>query len=154
MIVRAGANPAAQAAAAAAVGARAVLLADPRERALPAMAAGRAAAPVVGVTGEAATKLLKLAPGSDVSFGDTERGPRSDAPTPPRVSASASQGPSAGGLAKPDLAAPGSALTAGAGGAAVVAGGSAIAAARVAAAAARLARDPPGAHAGHSCARR
>ena len=35
VIVRAGANPAAQAAAAAAVGARAVLLADPRERPLP-----------------------------------------------------------------------------------------------------------------------
>ena len=44
VIVKAGANPAAQAAAAAAVGARAVVIADPRnDRPLPAMAAGRAA---------------------------------------------------------------------------------------------------------------
>ena len=79
MIVRAGANPAAQAAAAAAVGASAVLLADPRERPLPALAAGRAAAPVIGVTGDVAEAVLKLKPGSEVSFGETERGPSTDA---------------------------------------------------------------------------
>ena len=143
VIVRAGANPAAQAAAAAAVGARAVLLADPRERPLPAMAAGRAAVPVVGITGAAAERLLQTRPGTGVSFGATERGPRSDAPGRPRSSPSTAQGPSAGGLPKPDLAAPGSALTTGLGASAVVAGGSAIAAARVAAAAARLARAQP-----------
>ena len=141
MIVRAGANPAAQAAAAAAVGASAVLLADPRERPLPALAAGRAAAPVIGVTGEAAEAVLKLKPGSEVSFGETERAPSTDAA--PEISPFASQGPSAGGLPKPDLAAAGSAMTVGPGGRAAVAGGSAIAAARAAAAAARLARTRP-----------
>ena len=80
VIVRAGANPAAQAAAAAAVGARAVVLADPRERPLPALPAGRAAAPVIGVTGEAADDVLALEPGSEVRFGEVERAPRPDAP--------------------------------------------------------------------------
>ncbi len=141
VIVRAGANPAAQAAAAAAVGASAVLLADPRERPLPALAAGRAAAPVIGVTGEAAEAVLKLKPGSEVNFGESERAPSTDAA--PEISPFASQGPSAGGLPKPDLAAAGSAMTVGPGGRAAVAGGSAIAAARAAAAAARLARTRP-----------
>ena len=57
VIVKAGANPAAQAAAAAAVGARAVLLADPADdRPLPAISAGRAAVPVIGITGDAAAE--------------------------------------------------------------------------------------------------
>lgn len=143
LIVKAGANPAAQAAAAAAIGARVVLLADPRDdRPLPAMAAGRAAAPVVGVTGEAARKLLQIRPGTDITFGDVERGPRSEEQST-HASAYTSEGPSAGGLAKPDVAAAGSALTITAGGKAAVAGGTAIAAARVAAAAARLYRAHP-----------
>ena len=75
VIVRAGANPAAQAAAAAAVGASAVLLADPAERPLPALSAGRAAAPVIGVTGETAEDVLELKPGTEISFGETERAP-------------------------------------------------------------------------------
>jgi hypothetical protein len=54
-----------------------------------------------------------------------------------------SEGPSAGGEAKPDVAAPGSALTIAVGGGPATAGGSAIAAARVAAAAARLFRAHP-----------
>ena len=143
VIVRAGANPAAQAAAAAAVGARVVLVADRRgDRPLPAMAAGRAAAPVVGVTGEAAAKLLKVRPGTEISFGGVERGPRSEMPST-HASPFTSEGPSAGGLAKPDVAAAGSALTVTAGGKTATAGGTAIAAARVAAAAARLYRAHP-----------
>jgi hypothetical protein len=141
VIVRAGANPTAQAAAAAAVGASAVVLADPRERALPAMPAGRAAAPVIGVTGEAAEEVLELEPGSEIGFGETERAPSTDAPA--TVSPLTSQGPTAGGLPKPDLAAPGSAVTIGPGGGVAVAGGSAIAAARAAATAGRLARTRP-----------
>jgi len=143
VIVKAGPNPAAQAAAAAAVGARAVVIADPREQPLPAMAAGRVAAPVVGVTGHAAGDVLDAEPGTEVDFGDTERGPRSDAAATVRASPNTAQGPSAGGLPKPDLAAPGTALTVGARGQSVVAGGSAIAAARVAAVAARFARSRP-----------
>src|SRR5215207_5722241 len=53
-VVRAGDDPVARAAAAAAAGARAVLLAEPRSRPLPSIPAGRIAAPVLGVTGEAA----------------------------------------------------------------------------------------------------
>jgi hypothetical protein len=143
VIVKAGANPAAQAAAAAAVGARAVIVADPREQPLPAMAAGRAAVPVVGVTGDAAAELLKAKPGTEVAFGDTERAPTTDATGAVRISPNTSQGPSAGGRPKPDLAAPATAVVAGAGGQAVVAGGSAIAAARVAVVAAKLARSRP-----------
>jgi hypothetical protein len=143
VIVKAGANPAAQAAAAAAVGARVVIVADPRsDRPLPAMAAGRAAAPVVGVTGEGAQKLLKVKPGTAISFGDVERGPRSEEPTS-HASPFTSEGPSAGGLAKPDVAAPSSALTITVGGKAAATGGTAIAAARVAATAARLYRAHP-----------
>lgn len=142
-IVRAGANPAAQAAAAAAVGARAVVIAQPTERSLPAMAAGRAAVPVIGVTGDPANDLLEAKPGTEISFGDSERAPSTDAPPRTAISPNTSQGPTAGGLPKPDLAAPGSALTVGPGGTAVVAGGSAIAAARVAAYAASLAQERP-----------
>ena len=74
VIVKAGENPAAQAAAAAAVGARAVLLADPADdRPLPAISAGRAAVPVIGITGDAAQKVLEAKPGTEVRFGPTER---------------------------------------------------------------------------------
>src|SRR3954471_7645605 len=143
VIVRAGANPAAQAAAAAAVGARVVIVADPRDdRPLPAMAAGRAAAPVIGVTGEGAKAVLKVEPGTEISFGDVRRGPRSEEPAV-HASPYTSEGPSAGGLAKPDIAAPSSALTVTTGARTAVAGGTAIAAARVAAAAARLYRAHP-----------
>jgi Subtilase family len=143
LIVKAGANPAAQAAAAAAIGARVVILADTRDdRPLPAVAAGRAVAPVVGVTGEAAQKVLAIKPGTEISFGEVERGPRGEQPAV-HASAYTSEGPSAGGLAKPDVADAGSALTLTAGGKAAVSGGSAIAAARVAAAAARLYRAHP-----------
>jgi hypothetical protein len=143
VLVRAGANPSAQAAAAANNGAALVLLCDPRDRPLPAMSAGRAQAPVIGLTGDAAKKLLDVKPGASVRLAGIARGPRSDAPSDPQVSPSTAQGPSAGGLAKPELAAPGSALTVSPEGAAVVAGGTAIAAARVAAAAAKLARARP-----------
>src|SRR4051794_25049534 len=143
VIVRAGANPAAQAAAAAAVGARVVIVADPRDdRPLPAMAAGRAGAAVVGVTGEGAKAVLKVKPGTEISFGDVRRGARSEEPALD-ASPYTSEGPSAGGLAKPDIAAPSSALTVTTGGRTAVTGGTAIAAARVAAAAARLYRAHP-----------
>ncbi len=143
VVVRAGADPSAQAAAAANSGAALVLLADTRDRPLPAIAAGRGAAPVVGVTGDAAGKLLAKKAGVGVRLGATTRGPASDAGAQPQVDPFSAQGPSAGGLPKPELAAPGSALTVGITGQAVVAGGTAIAAARVAAAAARLARQRP-----------
>ena len=51
-LVRAGADPVAQATAAASAGATAVLLAEPRKRPLPLMPAGRVAAPVIGLTGD------------------------------------------------------------------------------------------------------
>ncbi len=144
VIVEAGANPAAQATAAAAVGARAVVIAQPRDVVLSAIPAGRSAVPVVGVTGDAAKALLKARPGTPIAFGETERAPQSDgAAAKPQISPNTSQGPSAGRLAKPDLAAAGSALTVGVGGKPVVAGGSAIAAARVAVLAAQLAREQP-----------
>lgn len=59
-IVRAGANPAAQAAAAAAAGAGAVVLARPDGHPLAAMPAGRVPVPVLGVTGEGASALLDV----------------------------------------------------------------------------------------------
>jgi subtilase family protein len=143
VIVEAGANPAAQAAAAAAVGARAVVIAKPGETPLPAISAGRSATPVIGVTGDAATDLLAAEPDTDIAFGDTERGPASDAPAAARISPNTAQGPTAGGLPKPDLAATGSALSVGAGGKTVLIGGSAVAAARVAAQAAALVSKRP-----------
>ena len=107
MIVKAGANPAAQASAAAAVGARAVLLADPRDdRPLPAISAGRAAVPVIGITGDAADEVLDAEPGTEVRFGPTERAGQPDVLEKLRPSPNARQGPSAGGLPKPDLASP------------------------------------------------
>ncbi|HWK28889.1 MAG TPA: S8 family serine peptidase [Solirubrobacter sp.] len=187
VIVKAGVNPGAQAAAAAAVGARAVVLASPGDTPLAAVAAGRAAAPVIGVTGEAAETLLKAEPGTAIEFGETERGEGAKdggdgakgsdegaaggdegakdgddgakgsdegaagggkgaagtAGAAAAVAPSSAQGPSAGGLPKPDLAAPGSALTVAPGGKPAVAGGTAVAAARVAVLAARLSRARP-----------
>ena len=144
VIVKAGENPAAQAAAAAAVGAKAVLLADPSDdRPLPAISAGRAAAPVIGITGDAAEKVLEAKPGTEVRFGPTERTEQPDVLTKLRPSPNSAQGPSAGGLPKPDLASPASQVTARAGGGAAVAGGSAVAAASAAAVAIKLARTRP-----------
>ena len=143
VIVKAGANPSSQAAAAAAIGARAVVIADPRDQPLPAMAAGRSAVPVIGVTGEPAKQLLNAKPGTEIAFSDTQRGAQTDAPRGQQISPNTSQGPTASGLPKPDLASFGSALTVGVGGSTVVAGGSAIAAATVAGYAARLAQQRP-----------
>lgn len=138
VIVRAGANPAAQATAVAAVGAAAVLIAQPTDTPLPALPAGRAAAPVIGVTGEAAQDVLKLEPGTELTFGAPTRGPKGEAQAKRNASSFTAQGPSAGGLPKPDLAADGSALTISG-----VTGGTAIAAAHVAIQAAKLARARP-----------
>ena len=74
VVVRAGDQPVARAAAAAAAGARAVLLAEPRDRPLPAVPAGRIAAPVIGVTGAAAASVLEQEPGAAVTIGDVEPG--------------------------------------------------------------------------------
>jgi hypothetical protein len=202
VIVRAGDAPAARAAAAAAAGARAVLLADPRNRPLPAIPAGRIAAPVLGVTGKAAEDVLDEEPGASVEVGDVEPGSppiaRLPAPAPATgamggdanaggddaaggdedagggsggvgggdenapsddadggaaaesLSASAvspfsSRGPAAGGGMKPDVAAPGAALTAVPGNGGAVVGGTAVAAARAAIEVAQLVRDRPSA---------
>ena len=100
VIVRAGANPSAQAAAAAAVGARAVVLAQPEERPLPAIPAGRAAVPVVGVTGDAAQQVLETKPGTEISFGQTERTEQPDALTQARALAQHVPGPVGGRAAE------------------------------------------------------
>ncbi len=87
-LVRAGENPTAQAAAAASAGARAVLLADPRDRPLPMLPAGRAAAPVVGLTGDAAKAALEAKAGAKVAFGRVAvgRGEGRPRPSAPRRS--------------------------------------------------------------------
>ena len=152
-VVRAGDRPVARAAAAAAAGARAVLLADLRDRPLPAIPAGRIAVPVVGVTGAAAAAVLEQPAGEELTAGDavpgrppaaTLRGAEESAAAV-ALSPFSSRGPAADGAVKPDLAAPGAALTAVPGGAAAVVGGTAIAAARTAVAAAQLVREQPSA---------
>jgi hypothetical protein len=147
-LVRAGENPGAQAAAAAAAGARAVLLAEPRRRVLPLMPAGRVAAPVVGLTGAAAKAALSMKPGTAVRFGrvSLERAPKGgggasgggDGPSP-----FSSRGPAFDGTPKPDLLAPGAAIAPLPGGGRGLIAGTAVAAARLAVRAARLARARP-----------
>jgi hypothetical protein len=140
-LVRAGANPVAQAAAAAGAGARAVLLADPRRRVLPLMPAGRVAAPVVGLTGDAAKAALKAKPGAAVRFASVKLGrPGGDAAAPAPFS---SRGPALDGTPKPDLLAPGAAIAPLPGSGSALVAGTAVAAARVAVRAARLARARP-----------
>ena len=116
VIVRAGANPAAQAAAAAAVGAarraarrpaRAAAAGDPRRP-------RRRARDRRHRRGR--RRVLELKPGTEVRFGAPSARPRRRRPAPRASRPPTSQGPSAGGLPKPDLAAPGSALTVGPGG--------------------------------------
>ncbi|HKH18767.1 MAG TPA: S8 family serine peptidase [Solirubrobacteraceae bacterium] len=161
-VVRAGDEPAARAAAAAAAGARVVLLAEPRRRPLPAIPAGRIAAPVLGVTGDAAEGVLEEEAGAEVAVGDVEPGRPPIATLPPQgapgggeagaaaealsgaaLSPFSSRGPAAGGGVAPGLAAPGAALTAVPGNASAIVGGSAVAAARTAIEAARLVRERP-----------
>ncbi|HYI18249.1 MAG TPA: S8 family serine peptidase [Solirubrobacteraceae bacterium] len=141
-LVRAGQNPVAQASAAAGAGARAVLLADPRDRPLPMLPAGRAAAPVIGLTGAAAKAALAAPKDARVRFGKVTV----DRPKPGGAAASAagtpapfsSRGPAFDGTPKPDALAAGAAVT----DVGLVAG-TAVAAARVAVRAARLARQRP-----------
>lgn len=91
-LVRVGDNPAGQAAAAAAAGARAVLLVEPRPgRILPAMPAGRVAVPVLGVTGDAAEAVLDAGADEAIRLGKVEPGPST---------AGAGGGASAGGGGK------------------------------------------------------
>src|SRR3954451_3797918 len=72
-VVEAGNTPVARAAAAAAAGARAVLLAEPRpRRPLPAMPGGRVGIPVAGVTGAGARIALAARPGTQVDVGEAQ----------------------------------------------------------------------------------
>ena len=150
-IVRAGDDPVARAAAAAAAGARAVLLAEPRDRPLPSIPAGRVVAPVLGVTGAAARDVLDEKDGATVDVGDVEPGTpplarlSEESATAISLSPFSSRGPAAAGDVKPDLAAPGAALTAIPGNGGAVVGGTAIAAARAAVEAAQLVRERPSA---------
>jgi hypothetical protein len=147
-VVEAGDTPVARAAAAAAAGARAVLLAEPRpRRPLPALPGGRLGIPVAGVTGAGARIALAARPGTQVDVGEAQPaqvpGPAAAGDAAPALSPFSSRGPAANGALKPDLAAPGAALTAVPGRGGAVVGGSAIAAAEVAVEAARLARLRP-----------
>ena len=145
-LVRAGANPAAQAAAAAGAGAKAVLLADPRDRPLPMLSAGRAAAPVIGLTGAAAQAALAAKAGAKVSFGRVALGrakgggasAAAGGGTAAGPAPFSSRGPAFDGASKPDVLAPGVAVTS-----VGVVSGTGVAAARVAVRAARLARRRP-----------
>jgi hypothetical protein len=134
-VIRAGANPGAQVAAAATAGAGAVLLAEPRDgHVLPAVSAGRVTVPVLGVTGPAATAILAL--GAEQPATATGLQPPAPLTTAPLgtgpVSRFASTGPAYDGTNKPDLERPGSVLVGG-----ELVSGAAIAAARVAAEAAQ-----------------
>jgi hypothetical protein len=135
-----------------------VILADPRNRPLAALPAGRVGVPVVGVTGAGARALLAVAPGSTMRFGPTRFGDTGPAPAAAasgragaaavaggalRPAPASATGPTVAGLPKPDLAAPGGAVTILPGGAAAETGGTAIAAARIAATAAQLAHARP-----------
>jgi hypothetical protein len=156
-LVRAGSSPVAQVTAAAAAGARAVLLAEPRRRVLPLMPAGRVAAPVVGLTGAAAKAALAAKRGAAVKFGRVtlERARRGGAAASGGSSSGSagaaaaapapfsSRGPALDGTPKPDLIAPGAAIAPIPGGGAALIAGTAVAAARVAVRAARLARQRP-----------
>ncbi len=134
-LVRAGDNPVAQATAAAGAGARAVILADTRDRPLPMMPSGRVPAPVVGLTGTAAKEALKGKPGAKVTFGRVKLGRAEKAAGPAPFS---SRGPSFDGSLKPEVLAEGAAITPQG---AVT--GTAVAAARMAVRAARLTRQRP-----------
>ena len=135
-LVRAGDNPVAQATAAAGAGARAVILADPRDRPLPMMPSGRVPAPVVGLTGAAAKAALKAKAGAKVTFGRVKVGRAATAATEPAPFSS--RGPSFDGSLKPDVLAEGAAVTPEG-----IVAGTAVAAARMAVRAARLARQRP-----------
>ena len=146
-VVEAGNAPVARAAAAAAAGARAVLLAEPRRRRpLPALPGGRLGIPVVGVTGAGAQAALAARDGTTVEVGEAQPGavpvPASGG-TPAALSPFSSRGPAASGALKPDLVAPGAALTSVPGRGGAVVGGSAISAAEAAVEAARLSRARP-----------
>ena len=135
-LVRAGNNPTAQAAAAAGAGASAVLVADPRDRPLPMLPAGRSAAPVIGLNGAAAKAALEAKAGAKVSFGrvSVDRAKAAAAEPAPF----SSRGPAFDGSPKPDLLAEGAAVTS-----TGLVTGTAVAAARVAVRAARLSRQRP-----------
>ncbi|MEA2292494.1 MAG: hypothetical protein QOE86_133 [Solirubrobacteraceae bacterium] len=136
-VVRAGANPSAQAAAAAAAGARAVLLAEPRDGVpVPSMPAGRIAVPVLGVTGVTARAVLAAKPGATATAAGLRLPRRLTVGR--TVSRFASTGPAFDGAAKPELARPGSAL---AGGRLIA--GAGVAAALAAVDAARLGQGDP-----------
>lgn len=130
-LVRAGANPPAQAAAAAAAGAEAVLLAQPRaEHALAAMPAGRVGVPVLGITGEAAEAVLAAGRDREVRAdparlaADARPGVAFGGRAPSRF---ASRGPAYSGAVKPEALAPAGVVAAGA----LISGGAVAAASSV-----------------------
>ena len=140
-LVRAGDNPVAQATAAAGAGARAVILADPRDRPLPMMPSGRVARPR---RRPHRRRREGRAEGEGRREGDVrprEGGP-SAAEKPPAARAApapfSSRGPSFDGSLKPDVLAEGAAVTPEG-----IVAGTAVAAARMAVRAARLARQRP-----------
>jgi Subtilase family len=148
-LVRAGDNPVAQATAAAGAGARAVILADSRDRPLPMMPTGRVPAPVVGLTGAAAKAALKGKAGAKVTFGRVKVDPADTSPSDAGGGTASgggaagpapfsSRGPSFDGSLKPDVLAEGAAVTPEG-----IVAGTAVAAARMAVRAARLARRRP-----------
>ena len=131
-----------------------MLLAEPRKRPLPLMPAGRVAAPVIGLTGEAAKAALEAKRGAAVKFGRVSQdrarggGAASGGASPGGTAATgpapfSSRGPAFDGTPKPDVLAPGAAVAPLPGGGAALVAGTAVAAARVAVQAARLARARP-----------
>jgi hypothetical protein len=129
-VVRAGANPPAQAAAAATAGAAAVVLADPApRRTLATLPLGRVPVPVVGLTGASARAVLAADAGTSVRIG---RPGRPALPCAGAISPFSSHGPAFSGSAKPESSGDGCAVLDG-----ELVAGSAVAAARVAAALAR-----------------
>ena len=140
-LVRAGDNPVAQATAAAGAGARAVLLADPRDRPLPMMPAGRVAAPVVGLTGDGREGRPGGEGGREGDVRPREGGARRSGRAGARAVLLAR--PPFDGPLKPDVLAEGAALTPEG-----LVAGTAVAAARVAVRAARLAPAAAGRDAG------
>jgi hypothetical protein len=138
-VVEAGEVPATQAAAAASAGAALVVLADPDERPLTAIPAGRVSVPVVGVGAAAAEALLDADPGAPLEVTPEPAAPAATAdaeaiaPAEGAVAPASSAGPTLDGLGKPTFVAPGAAVAPVPAGASAILGGTAIAAARVAA---------------------
>lgn len=139
-----GGTPAAVAVAARAAGAAGVVICDPsgtRLRGVPRAAAGDL--PVLGLTGDAATRALELTEeGEALAFVSLPEEGEGEGPA--RPAPASSEGPTYDLAPKPDLLAGGTATAPLAGGGEGFAAGTSMAAAHVAAAAARVSRARPG----------